>query len=74
MDPQRIAGFAAQFGGADSHTAIVARAIGMPAVLAVPDLLEHARAGMVVVDGGEGTVVIDPTAETVADYEAGATR
>ena len=71
MDPQRIAGFAAQFGGADSHTAIVARAIGIPAVLAVPHLFEHARAGAtVIVDGGEGAVVIDPTAETVAHYES----
>src|SRR6516162_2363616 len=42
MDPQRIAGFAAQTGGIESHTAIVARALGLPAVLAVPDLLEHA--------------------------------
>ena len=33
MDPQRIAGFATVFGGADSHTAIVARALGLPAVL-----------------------------------------
>lgn len=70
MDPQRIAGFAAQFGGADSHTAIVARALGLPAVLAVPDLVKHARSeATVVVDGGEGAVIIDPSRETVADYE-----
>jgi phosphoenolpyruvate-protein phosphotransferase (PTS system enzyme I) len=70
MDPQRIAGFAAQTGGAESHTAIVARALGLPAVLAVPDLLEHARADrMVVIDGGAGTVIIDPSAETIRDYE-----
>src|SRR5215467_4443448 len=35
MDPQRIAGFATIFGGAESHTAIVARALGLPAVLGV---------------------------------------
>jgi phosphotransferase system enzyme I (PtsI) len=71
MDPQRIAGFAAQTGGIESHTAIVARALGLPAVLAVPDLLEHAHADrMVVVDGGAGTVIIDPSAETISDYEA----
>jgi phosphotransferase system enzyme I (PtsI) len=70
MDPQRIAGFAAQSGGAESHTAIVARALGLPAVLAVPDLLEHAQADrMVVIDGGAGTVIIDPSAETIRDYE-----
>ena len=71
MDPQRIAGFAAETGGADSHTAIVARALGMPAVLAVPHLIEHARSeATVVVDGSGGTVIIDPSPATIADYEA----
>ncbi len=50
MDPRRIAGFATQFGGAESHTAIVARALGLPAVLAVPALIAHARHGG---DGGD---------------------
>ncbi len=71
MDPQRVAGFATQSGGAESHTAIVARALGLPAVLAVPELTGHARAdAMVVVDGTAGTVVIDPTPATIRDYEA----
>jgi phosphotransferase system enzyme I (PtsI) len=70
MDPQRVAGFATVFGGAESHTAIVARALGLPAVLAVPSLLDHARAGgPVVIDGSEGTVIIDPCAATIAEYE-----
>jgi len=71
MDPQRVAGFATVFGGAESHTAIVARALGLPAVLAVPGLLEHARADdKVVIDGTEGTVIIGPCAETIAEYQA----
>src|SRR5271169_7267666 len=71
MDPQRVAGFATQSGGAESHTAIVARALGLPAVLAIPALTEHARSdAMVVIDGAEGTVIIDPTPETIAEYEA----
>src|SRR5271157_3233685 len=49
MDPQRVAGFATVFGGAESHTAIVARALGLPAVLAVPGLLERVRADDTVV-------------------------
>jgi phosphotransferase system enzyme I (PtsI) len=71
MDPQRIAGFATEFGGADSHTAIVARALGMPAVLAVEGLLEQAKSGQtVVIDGSAGAVVIAPSPRTIRDYEA----
>ena len=70
IDPERVAGFAAGSGGAESHTAIVARALGLPAVLAVPGLLDRARAGaMTIIDGLEGCVVIDPSAATIADYE-----
>jgi phosphotransferase system enzyme I (PtsI) len=70
MDPQRIAGFAAVLGGAESHTAIMARALGLPAVLGVAGLLGQIEAGeMVVIDGAAGTVVINPTRETVAQYE-----
>src|SRR2546421_1858735 len=65
MDPQHIAGFATEFGGVEGHTAIVARALGLPAVLAVPGLLEHAAADdRVVIDGTEGTVIIGPCAQT----------
>ncbi len=71
IDPQRVAGFATVSGGAESHTAIVARALGLPAVLSVPGLLDHAQAGnTVVIDGIDGCVIIDPSAETVREYEA----
>jgi phosphotransferase system enzyme I (PtsI) len=71
MDPQRVAGFATVFGGAESHTAIVARALGLPAVLAVPGLLARARdCGIVVIDGTDGCVIVDPSAETIQEYEA----
>jgi phosphotransferase system enzyme I (PtsI) len=69
MDPHRIGGFAAEFGGTDSHAAIMARALGLPAVMGVAGLIEHARAGAtVVVDGGEGAVILDPTPETLGAY------
>ncbi|HEX3412376.1 MAG TPA: phosphoenolpyruvate--protein phosphotransferase [Stellaceae bacterium] len=70
IDPERVVGFAAVAGGAESHTAIVARALGLPAVLAVPGLLDRARAGVTaVIDGIEGCVIIDPSAETIREYE-----
>jgi len=70
MDPRRIGGFATEYGGPEGHTAIMARALGLPAVLGVPGLLERARAdARLVIDGSAGTVIIDPSPETVADYE-----
>ncbi len=58
-------------GGAESHTAIVARALGLPAVLAVSGLLDHVEAGdIAVIDGTSGSVIIGPSAETIRDYEA----
>src|SRR5216110_48478 len=62
MDPRRVGGFAAEFGGPESHTAIMARTLGLPAVLGVPGLLDGAHApGQVVVDGSAGRVIIDPS-------------
>jgi phosphotransferase system enzyme I (PtsI) len=71
MDPRRIGGFAAEFGGPDGHTAILARALGLPAVLAVPALLDWAHPGaQVLIDGTEGVVIIDPSPQTIAEYQA----
>ncbi|HYZ40539.1 MAG TPA: phosphoenolpyruvate--protein phosphotransferase [Stellaceae bacterium] len=70
IDPQRIAGFAAISGGAESHTAIVARALGLPAVLGVAGLLDDVKAGdTVVVDGTDGCVIIAPSVETIREYQ-----
>jgi phosphotransferase system enzyme I (PtsI) len=70
MDPRRIAGFATVLGGRESHTAIMARALGLPAVLGVAGLLEHIDPGdIIVVDGISGTVVVNPKRETLERYE-----
>jgi len=71
MDPRRIAGFATVLGGAESHTAIMARALNLPAVLGVAGLLREVESGdIVVVDGGEGAIILNPTHATIARYEA----
>ena len=70
MDPRRVAGFAAVLGGSESHTAIMARALGLPAVLAVAGLFGQVQQGdAVVIDGSAGTVVLNPTAATIERYE-----
>lgn len=69
LDPARVAGFATELGGVESHTAIVARSLGIPAVLGVPGLTTGIETGdFVIVDGGAGRVVINPMPETAKIY------
>jgi phosphotransferase system enzyme I (PtsI) len=61
LDPARIAGVATEEGGADGHTAIMLRALGIPAVLGCHGLTEAASRGdQAVLDGGTGKVVLHP--------------
>ena len=70
LDRSRIAGIATMLGGAEGHTAIMARALGLPAVLGVPGLIDGAQPGQpMVVDGDTGHVVVDPSPATLAAYE-----
>jgi phosphotransferase system enzyme I (PtsI) len=70
MDPRRVAGFAAASGGTHSHTAVMARSLGLPAVLGVPGLIAGVKPGnLVIIDGFEGIVVIDADLDTLARYE-----
>lgn len=67
LDPDRVAGIATMTGGRQSHTAIMARALGLPAVLGIPGLLPEVKSGdRVYVDGDLGRVVVNPRPETVA--------
>jgi len=69
MDPQRIGGFASVLGGAEGHTAIMARSLGLPAVLGIANLLSAVRSGdQLIVDGSNGLVFVNPTARRVAAY------
>ncbi len=66
LDPSRLAGVAADEGGADGHTAVMLRALGVPAVLGVTGLVQAIRPGDVaVIDGGSGTVVLNPSPATL---------
>ena len=64
-----MAGIVTQSGGQTSHAAILARSRGIPAVSGVRGILGHCRTGdVVVVDGREGHVLINPDAETESAY------
>ncbi len=70
MDPREIGGFATVMGGAEGHTAIMARSLGLPAVLGVAGLLEAAHTGdTLIVDGSNGAVIVNPAEETLAEYQ-----
>ena len=75
MDPAEIAGFATATGGAEGHTAIMARSLEIPAVLGVPDISTSVQSGdMVIVDGMTGRIVVNPSRETLRFYRARRTR
>jgi len=69
MDPREVSGFACVLGGAEGHTAIMARSLGLPAVVGVPGLLPTIRSGdQLIVDGSNGLVIVNPTAGRLAGY------
>jgi phosphoenolpyruvate-protein phosphotransferase (PTS system enzyme I) len=70
IDPSRVAAIATVLGGAEGHTAIMARALGLPAVLGIAGLLSAVEPGdEVIVDGGEGRVIVNPSTATRHRYE-----
>lgn len=68
IDPARVAGIATEEGGADGHTAIMLRALGVPAVLGMEGLLASARSdGIAILDGTTGRLTINPMPATLAE-------
>ncbi len=69
LDPTQVAGLATVVGGSESHTAIMARSLGLPSVLGIADLLTGVKGGeTVIIDGTSGLVVVNPQPETLAFY------
>ncbi|WP_084026077.1 phosphoenolpyruvate--protein phosphotransferase [Bordetella flabilis] len=65
----RFLAFVTDLGGATSHTAIVARSMGVPAVVALGNVRELVRDGdMLVVDGGAGAVIVNPSPAILEEY------
>jgi phosphotransferase system enzyme I (PtsI) len=70
-----VAGIATDAGGTTSHTAIIARAHEIPAVVGLEDITDVAgNDDLVIVDGTEGLVIINPDADLVARYRERARR
>ncbi len=75
IDRDLLLGIVTEQGGPTSHTSILARSWGIPAVVAAAGVLDAAADGMTVaLDGDTGEVVLDPGAETRSRYEAAMAR
>ncbi len=70
MDKEKILGFVTVHGSTNSHTAILARMMNIPALIGVPMNLEQIQTGMTaVVDGFQSKVIFEPTEEICAETE-----
>src|SRR5216110_3509095 len=69
MNRERVLGIATDLGSRTSHTAIMARSLNIPAVVGLHDITEKLETGQVVlIDGTNGWLIVDPTPETLAHY------
>ena len=70
LNKNLVRGFATNIGGRTSHSAIMARSLEIPAVVACKTITEEVKDGdMIVLDGSEGVVIINPTDDEVATYQ-----
>ena len=69
LDKSKVLSFVTRHGSTNSHTAILARTMNIPALIGV-DYPEDAEGHMAVVDGRNGIFILDPTEEELTKYEA----
>jgi phosphotransferase system enzyme I (PtsI) len=69
MHKGNVKGFATDLGGRTSHTAIMARSLEIPAVVALNDICSQVKSGdAIIVDGTEGVVIVNPTRKEFTKY------
>ncbi|QOY59980.1 phosphoenolpyruvate--protein phosphotransferase [Thermophilibacter immobilis] len=71
IDKDNVAGIITETGGRTSHSAIIARALEIPAVLSVADVTKNIKNGdLLVVDGTNGNIITSPNDHDLAHYRA----
>ena len=71
IDKQKVAAFVTEVGGKTSHTAILAKALGIAAVVGCDGILQNVKSGMqVIVDGTSGRVILSPDRDALQKYGA----
>ncbi len=70
LNVNEVLGFTIDCGGRTSHTAIMARALKIPAVVGLKDITRRVKTGdTMILDGIHGVVIINPTADTLRKYQ-----
>ena len=70
MNHSLVQGFATEIGSYTSHAAIIARSLGLPAVVGINRFCEEVHTGdQLLIDGYNGVVFINPSASTLSEYE-----
>ena len=70
LDTTCVLGFVTEVGSAVSHTAILARSLGLPALVDIPQLMLKVTTGQqVVLDGYSGQLILNPTESTIKHYK-----
>ena len=68
--PHQFASFVTDVGGVTSHTAVVARSLNVPCIVALHNARQLIRENeVVIVDGTQGVVIVDPDSHVLAEYE-----
>lgn len=71
LNRKYVKGFTTNIGGRTSHSAIMARSLEIPAVVGTKDVLSQVNSGnMIIVDGLDGTVIVNPSAEVIDEYKS----
>ncbi|GFP77806.1 phosphoenolpyruvate--protein phosphotransferase [Clostridium fungisolvens] len=71
LDRSKVVAFLTNIGGRTSHSAIMARTLEIPAVVGLKDITTSVKNGdFVIVDGIEGTVIVNPAEAVVEEYKA----
>ncbi len=70
IDPKYVKGIVTRFGGRTSHSAIIARLLGIPTVFGQETVLDHVKTNdLAIIDGTHGEIVLEPSTKTKAYYE-----
>jgi phosphotransferase system enzyme I (PtsI) len=70
LDPAEVLALITELGGPTSHTAILAKGLGLPAVVQCAGALDLPDGALVVVDGSAGSVIVDPDEKTLAEAQS----